>query len=143
MTKLNQLSNFPSVILSIYDGSLVGLSSHMKLLLRWLINALTLLACTQIIAGFHVSTFYSALVAALILGLLNAIIRPILIVLTLPVTIVTLGLFTFVINGLLVWFMATFVKGVSVSGFMPALMVGILMWAVSTLTSWFFKEIDS
>jgi len=114
----------------------------MKLLLRWFINALTLLACTQIIAGFHVSTFYSALVAALILGLLNAIIRPILIVLTLPVTIVTLGLFTFVINGLLVWFMATFVKGVAVSGFIPALMVGILMWAVSTLTSWFFREIE-
>ncbi len=114
----------------------------MKLLLRWFINALTLLACTQIIAGFHVSTFYSALVAALILGLLNAVIRPILIVLTLPVTIVTLGLFTFVINGLLVWFMATFVKGIAVSGFMPALMVGILMWAVSTLTSWFFKEIE-
>ena len=114
----------------------------MRLLLRWFINALTLLACTQIIAGFHVSTFYSALVAALILGLLNAVIRPILIVLTLPVTIVTLGLFTFVINGLLVWFMATFVKGIAVSGFMPALMVGILMWAVSTLTSWFFKEIE-
>lgn len=114
----------------------------MKLLLRWVINALTLLACTQIIAGFHVSTFYSALVAALILGLLNAVIRPILILLTLPVTIVTLGLFTFVINGLLVWFMATFVKGVSVSGFLPALMVGILMWAVSTITSWFFKEIE-
>lgn len=114
----------------------------MKLLLRWFINALTLLAATQIIAGFHVSTFYSALVAALILGLLNAIIRPILIVLTLPVTIVTLGLFTFVINGLLVWFMATFVKGVSVTGFLPALAVGILVWAVSTLTSWFFKEIE-
>ncbi len=114
----------------------------MKLLLRWLINALTLLAATQIISGFHVSSFYSALIAALILGLLNAIIRPILIVLTLPVNIVTLGLFTFVINGAIVWFMTTFVKGVSVDGFLPALAVGILIWAVSTLMSWFFAEIE-
>ncbi len=114
----------------------------MKLLLRWMINALTLLVATQIITGFHVESFYSALVAALILGLLNAIIRPILILLTLPVNVVTLGLFTFVINGALVWFMATFVKGVAVSGFLPAIIVGILLWAVSTLTSWFFQEID-
>lgn len=114
----------------------------MKLLLRWFVNAVTLLAATQIITGFHVSSFYSALVAALILGLLNAIIRPILIVLTLPVNIVTLGLFTFVINGLIVWFMATFVKGVTVDGFLPALAVGILTWAVSTLMSWFFKEME-
>ncbi|MFA6017889.1 MAG: phage holin family protein [Patescibacteria group bacterium] len=114
----------------------------MKLLLRWLVNAVTLLAATQIISGFHVSSFYSALVAALILGLLNAIIRPILIVLTLPVNIVTLGLFTFVINGGIVWFMTTFVKGVSVDGFLPALAVGILIWAVSTLMSWFFAEIE-
>ena len=114
----------------------------MKLLLRWFVNAVTLLAATQIITGFHVSSFYAALIAALVLGLLNAIIRPILLILTLPVTIVTLGLFTFVINGLLVWFMATFVKGVSVDGFLPALAVGILTWAVSTLMSWFFAEME-
>lgn len=114
----------------------------MKLILRWFVNAVTLLAATQIIAGFHVSSFYAALIAALVLGLLNAIIRPILIILTLPVTIVTLGLFTFVINGALVWFMATFVKGVSVEGFLPALAVGILTWAVSTLMSWFFAEME-
>jgi putative membrane protein len=114
----------------------------MKLFLRWFVNAVTLLAATQIIAGFHVSSFYSALIAALILGLLNAIVRPILLVLTLPVNILTLGLFTFVINGLIVWFMATFVKGVSVEGFLPALAVGILTWAVSTLMSWFFAEME-
>ena len=114
----------------------------MKLLLRWVVNAIVLLAATQIITGFHVANLYAAFVAALILGLLNAIIRPILIVLTLPVNIVTLGLFTFVINGGIVWFMATFVKGVSVEGFLPALAVGILLWAVSTLMSWFFAEIE-
>lgn len=112
----------------------------MTLLLRWLVNALTLLAATQIISGFAVSSFYAALIAALVLGLLNAIIRPILVLLTLPVNILTLGLFTFVINGGIVWFMASFVKGVTVDGFLPALAVGILLWAVSTLMSWFFKE---
>lgn len=114
----------------------------MKLLLRWVINALVLIALTRFVSGFAVESFYAALVAALVLGLLNAVVRPILIVLTLPVTIVTLGLFTLVINALLVWFMSTFVKGVDVAGFLPALFVAIVMWAVSTLLSWFLKEVD-
>lgn len=109
----------------------------MKLILRWLINAATLLLATQFIAGFHVNNFYAALIAALILGLLNAIVRPVLIILTLPVNIVTLGLFTFVINAFLIWIVGTFVKGVTIDGFLPALMVAILLWAVGTLTSWF------
>jgi putative membrane protein len=77
-----------------------------------------------------------ALIAALVLGLLNAIVRPVLIILTLPVNILTLGLFTFVINGLLIWFMSTFVKGVEVSGFLPALFVALILWAVGVLTNW-------
>ncbi len=112
----------------------------MRLILRWLINALALFAATNFIAGFEVSSFYAALIAALILGLLNAVVRPILLLLTLPVTIITLGLFTFVINAGLVWFMSSFVKGVSIDGFLPALMVAIFLWAVSTLTSWFLKR---
>lgn len=111
----------------------------MRLLLRWLINALTLLALNEFVAGFHVESFYAAIIAALVLGLLNAVVRPILIVLTLPVTIVTLGLFTFVINAGLIWFMSSFVKGVEVAGFLPALVVAIILWAVSTLTSWILK----
>ncbi len=106
----------------------------MKLILRWLINAAALLAATQIVAGFHVDTFYAALIAALVLGLLNALVRPVLILLTLPLTVVTLGLFTFVINALMVWFMSSFVKGVEVNGFWPALMVALILWAVGTLT---------
>lgn len=106
----------------------------MKLILRWLINAVALLAATQLVAGFHVSSFYAALIAALVLGLLNALVRPLLILLTLPLTIVTLGLFTFVINALMVWFMSSFVKGVEVTGFLPALMVSLILWAVGTLT---------
>jgi putative membrane protein len=107
----------------------------MSLILRWVINAVALLAATQIVSGFHVDTFYAALIAALVLGLLNALIRPLLILLTLPLNVVTLGLFTFVINALLVWFMSSFVKGVEVAGFWPALMVALILWAVGTLTS--------
>ncbi len=111
----------------------------MKLLLRWVIVALVLLAATQFVTGFHVANFYAALVASLILGLLNAIVRPVLVVLTLPVTVVTLGLFLFVINGLLIWFMSSFVKGVTVEGFLPALFVAILLWAAGVVTNFFLK----
>lgn len=112
----------------------------MRLLLRWLINALALLVATKFIAGFQVDTFYAAVIAALVLGLLNAIVRPLLVILTLPVTILTLGLFTFFINAMLVWFMSSFVKGVHIDGFLPALLVAIFLWAVSTVTSWFLKH---
>lgn len=111
----------------------------MKLLLRWLINALALLAATQFISGFEVNTFYAAIMAALVLGLLNAVVRPVLIFFTLPINIITLGLFVFVINGFLIWFMSTFIKGVTVDGFLPALLVGIFLWAVSVVTNWFLK----
>lgn len=111
----------------------------MKLLLRWLISALVLLAATQFVTGFHVANFYAAVIAALVLGLLNAVVRPILVVLTLPVTFVTLGLFLFVINGLLIWLMSTVVKGVTVEGFLPALFVAILLWATGVVTNWFLK----
>lgn len=112
----------------------------MKLILRWIINALALLAITKLVAGVHVDTFYSALIAALVIGFLNALIRPILIVLTLPVTIVTLGLFTFVINALLILFTQTVVKGFTVDGFLPALMAALILWAVSTLTGWMLHK---
>ncbi|MBI1908378.1 phage holin family protein [Candidatus Uhrbacteria bacterium] len=108
----------------------------MRFILRWLINALALILVTKIVSGFHVDTFYSALIAALVIGLLNAIIRPVLILLTLPITIVTLGLFTFVINALIIWFTGTIVKGFTVDGFLPALMAALILWAVSTLTNW-------
>lgn len=108
----------------------------MKLLLRWIINALALIVITKVVSGVHVDTFYSALIAALIIGFLNAIIRPVLVILTLPVSIVTLGLFTFVINALLVWFTSTVVKGFTIDGFLPALMTALILWAVSTITGW-------
>lgn len=92
----------------------------MSLLLRWIINALTLLLISHLFPSVKVAGFGTALITALILGLVNAVIRPILILITLPINILTLGLFTFVINGLLFWFVASFVKGFDVGGFWSA-----------------------
>jgi putative membrane protein len=109
----------------------------MRLIIIWVINALALLALPYIFDSIRIEGFYTALITALVLGLVNALIRPILIVLTLPLNILTLGLFTFVINGLLFWFVASFVKGFYVAGFWPAfwgaLVYSIVSWAMSAL----------
>ena len=78
----------------------------MKLLVVWIINAAALFALPYVFDSITIDGFYTALIAALILGLINAVIRPILVLLTLPLTLITLGLFIFVINGLLFWFVA-------------------------------------
>ena len=109
----------------------------MKLIVLWVINALALLALPYIFDSIRVDGFYTALVSALVLGLVNALIRPLLILLTLPINILMLGLFTFVINGLLFWFVASFVKGFFVAGFWPAvggaIVYSIISWALSAL----------
>lgn len=114
----------------------------MKLILRWLINALALLLVTEILTGFQVDSFYHALIAALVLGLINAIIRPVLLVLTLPVNLLTLGLFTFVVNALMILLMGTIVKGVDIASFWTALAAAIILWAVSVITNYLLKTID-
>ena len=107
-----------------------------SLLLRWLLNALALLAVAYLYPGVHVDSFFAAAIAALVLGLVNALIRPILVVLTLPVTIVTLGLFLFVINAALFWLVAQIVKGFAVEGFLAALVGSILYSLISLAVSW-------
>ncbi len=102
-----------------------------SLLTRLLINVLALLLVAYIIPGIVVDGFFTALIVALLLGLLNIFIRPILILLTLPITILTLGLFTFVINALLFWFVASFVEGFEVSGFWIALL-GTLLYSLAS-----------
>jgi putative membrane protein len=104
----------------------------MRIILRWCINALALLAVAYLYSGVKVDGIMAALIAALALGLANAIIRPVLILLTLPVTILTMGLFIFIINAFLFWFVAEVVKGFTVTGFMAAL-IGSLMYSVITL----------
>lgn len=109
----------------------------MGLILRWLLSALGLIAITYIVPGITVTNFYAALVAALVLGLVNALIRPIIVVLTLPFNILTLGLFTLVINALLFWFASSLVKGFNVASFWPAFLGAILMWVFN----WFITSL--
>ncbi len=112
----------------------------MKLIIRLILSALSLLTAPYLISGVEVGSFYTALIAAVILGLINAVIRPLIIILTLPINILTLGLFTFVINSLLVLFVASFVQGFTVGGFWPALWLSLWLWLVSWITNMFLKD---
>ena len=109
----------------------------MRLLLAWLINAVALVAVAYLMPGISVASFATALVAALVLGLINAVVRPVLVLLTLPVTIVTLGLFIFVLNGLLFWFVGSFIQGFVVDGFWSgvfgAIVFSLISWLLSAL----------
>jgi len=108
-----------------------------QLLLLWLINAVALIAVAYLMPGISVASFTTALVAALVLGLMNAVVRPVLFLLTLPVTILTLGLFIFVLNGLLFWFVGSFIQGFVVAGFWPgvfgAIVFSLISWCLSAL----------
>lgn len=113
----------------------------MTLILRLLFNALGLTLIAYLIDGIHIDGFYPALIAAIVLGIMNIIIRPILLVLTLPITIITLGLFAFVINAALFLFAASFIEGFAVDSFWYALAGSILMSVVSTIgNNWINPE---
>ena len=105
----------------------------MKIITKVLIVALALLFTAYIVPGIEVSSVYTAIVVAVILGVLNLIVRPILVVLTLPITIVTLGLFMFVINATLFLLVALFVEGFKVDGFWVAIWGSFIVSVVSTL----------
>lgn len=92
----------------------------MGIITKLLLTVLTLLLVSRYVPGIEVSGFYIALIVSVVLGLINLILRPILVLLTLPITLLTLGLFTFVINAGLFWFVSTFVDGFTVDGFIPA-----------------------
>ena len=111
----------------------------MKLILNWILSACALLAVAHLYAGVTVTSFTSALIAAAVLGLLNAVVRPILVLLTLPVTVITLGLFLFVINALMFWVAASLLTGFEVSGFVAAL-IGSLIYSVLQLAIDFVLE---
>lgn len=109
----------------------------MKLALVWLLNAVALLMVPYVVPGVHIETFFSALIAVVILGLVNAVIRPLFILLTLPVTLLTLGLFLFVINALMFWFAGDILRGFRVDGFFSALFGSIIY----SLASWVFATL--
>ena len=104
----------------------------MKTIVRWLLLAAALLLVAQIYPGVRVAGFGSAMIAALVLGLLNTLLRPILVLLTLPVTLLTLGLFLFVINALMFYFAASVLDGFNVTGFGAAL-IGSLLYSLCGL----------
>lgn len=107
----------------------------MRLIVVWLINTLALLAVSYLMSSVQVASFGAALIAAGVLGLVNAFIRPLLVLLTLPVTLLTLGLFIFVINGVLFLAVANLLEGFQVAGLWPAILAAILYSIVSWLLS--------
>ena len=121
------------------------LPAMIKLLAKWLLSAAALLFVAYIYSGVEVKTFTAAMIAAFVIGLLNTVVRPLLVLLTLPVTVVTLGLFLFVINALMFWAAAGVLDGFHVRDFVAAL-VGSLIYSLlgvvieSALESLFSKK---
>ena len=109
----------------------------MNIILRIIISAVVAFALSYVLNGVHIQSFLTALVLAIVLGLLNLIVKPILIILTLPITLFTFGLFLFVINALIILLAAKFVNGFRVDGFWWALLFSLLL---SVLTSFLYKK---
>ncbi|HSZ33276.1 MAG TPA: phage holin family protein [Puia sp.] len=109
----------------------------MNIVLRILISAIVAFALSYILSGVHIQSFITALILAIVLGLLNLFVKPILVILTLPITIFTFGLFLFVINALIILLAAKFVSGFQVDGFWWALLFSLLL---SVLTSFLYKR---
>jgi putative membrane protein len=110
------------------------------LLVRWLLLTISIIVTSYLVDGIHVTSFFSAFFAAAVLGILNALFRPLLIVITLPINILTLGLFTFVINALLLKMVSGVVPGFYVQGFWSAIFGSLIISLVSWLLSSFVNE---
>lgn len=111
----------------------------MKFIARFLLSVLILLVMSEYVTGISVDTLYSAAIAVFVLGILNAIVRPVLVLFTLPITIITLGLFTFVINAALFLFAASFLDGFKVDGFWTALLGSVILSVASTIGARWIK----
>jgi len=112
----------------------------MNIFLRWLVVTVAILVAAYFIPGVVVAGVWTALWLALFLGIVNVILKPILIIITLPVNILTLGLFTFVINALLVLLASTIIKGFTVGGFLNALLFSVSISIISYLLQSLFKD---
>lgn len=104
-----------------------------QILANWLASALAIFIVARFVPGVALDSFTTALVVALVLGILNALIKPILLILTLPINILTLGLFTFVINALMLYLASHLVAGFRIWGFAPALIASILLWIINSI----------
>jgi putative membrane protein len=112
----------------------------MKLITRLLLTALVLLLVAEYVPGITVDGFYAALIAAIVLGLLNVFVKPVLFILTLPINILTLGLFTFFINAALFLFASSFIDGFRVESFWHALLGSLIVTLASSLLNRFLSE---
>ena len=113
----------------------------MQLLLALVINAVAFLATAYVVPGFQVANFTSALLAAVVLGVVNTFIKPILRFVTLPLTVITLGLFAFVVNAVVLFIVAWAVPGFDVAGWLPAILGGIVLAVVATVLSSVLKDL--
>jgi len=108
-----------------------------ELIVRWIVMAAALAVTAWLVPGIHLQSVGATLLAALVIGLLNALVKPVLVLLTLPLTIVTLGLFLLVLNALLFWLVGAVVPGFEVNGFLPAffgaIVLSVVGWALSRL----------
>lgn len=113
----------------------------MQLLIALLLNALALIVTAYVVPGFHVVDFTTAILAAIVLGVINTFIKPILTLVTLPLNLLTLGLFSFVINAIVLFMTAAIVKGFQVDGWIPAILGAIVLSIVSMILSTVFKDL--
>lgn len=107
--------------------------------LRWILNILAIMLTAALLSGFEV-TIWGAIVGSIVLGIVNAVIRPLLLILTLPLNLLTLGLFTFVVNGLMLWLTSVTVKGFDIHGFGWAILSAIVLSLFSFLISYFVED---
>ncbi|NJL88931.1 MAG: phage holin family protein [Coleofasciculaceae cyanobacterium SM2_1_6] len=110
-----------------------------RFLLTWLLTAIALILTSRIVPGFALDSITAAAIAAIIMGLVNAVVRPILVVLTLPLTLLTLGLFLLVVNALSLGLVAYFTPGFTITGFFPALIGSIVLSFVSGILDSVFQ----
>ena len=110
-------------------------------LLTWIVTAVSLMITAYIVPGFTVTSFAAAAIAAIVLGLVNAVVKPLLVLLTLPLTIVTLGLFLFVINAITIWLAGVITPGFDVAGFLPALVGSIVLTVVASVINFLVARI--
>lgn len=112
----------------------------LNLILRLVINAAALILVAYLIPNFEIENFSIALISALVLGIINALIRPILVLLTLPINLLTLGLFTFVINAFMLWVVSSIIKGFDIANFGTAILAAIVLWAISITANILFQK---
>lgn len=112
----------------------------MKILATWVLVALAILALPLFVPGISVTSFATALLVALLFGILNAVVRPIILLIAFPITLITFGLFSFVVNAVLFWWVGSLGTGFAVSGFVPAFLGSLVVSAVSFLSHKLFSD---